>query len=233
MQEKVSMGNGSKKNRRRNPQRESAILDGALKVFGEKGFEEATISAVASEAGVSEATVYEYFGTKEEILFSIAELYTGREKERMDRILPYIHGPREKIRSFIQVYLEFYETNPLYTSVALLTLKGNRNFVRSPSYEIVRGAMRPIVEFYNEGVKEGVFRADLDPYLVRNMVLGFIEHLTIQWLLVGRPERISTQRDTVFDMVMRAIEQGKDEDCVTLKVEIRGLPAQGLPGGSD
>ncbi len=219
-----------RRNKKRNPQRESAIIEGGLSVFGERGFEATTMSAIASAAGVSEATLYEYFGSKEEILFSIAEVYTAREMERVAAIAPYIHDPREKLRVVIQAYLDFYESNPLYTSVALLTLKGSRSFVQSPSYGVVREAMRPIVAFFKEGVEQGVFRDDLDPYIVRNMVLGFIEHLTIQWLLIGRPERISTYRDTIFDMVVRAIEKAKDEDCIELRVKIPGPIGRKLQG---
>jgi hypothetical protein len=68
-----------------------------------------------------------------------------------------------------------------------------------------------------------VFRNDSDGYLVRNLVLGFIEHLASQWLLLGRPERISEYRDTIFDMVMRAIESKEDQDCIELKLKVEGL----------
>ena len=50
--------------------------------------------------------------------------------------------------------------------------------------------------------------------------VGFIEHLTIQWLLTGRPERITPHRDTIFEMVMRAIERPADEDSIELRVKI-------------
>jgi len=65
-------------------------------------------------------------------------------------------------------------------------------------------------------VKEGIFRDDIDPYIVRNMILGFIEHLTIQWLLLSRPENLSGQRDVIFDMVIRAIEKEQKPQSVTL-----------------
>ena len=107
----------------------------------------------------------------------------------------------------IQAYLEFYENNRLYTSVALLLLKGNRNFIKSRAYQVVKTSARSIVDAFNEGVEKGVFRDELDPYIVRNMVLGFIEHLTIQWLLLSRPKNLSENRDTIFDMVMRAISK--------------------------
>lgn len=214
---------GLKKGRERNLQKETNILDAALRVFGEKGFEASTISAICRAANISDATLYEYFDSKEEVLFSIPELYTRREVERMQEISHYIHSPKEKLRVIIQGYLEFYERNRMYTSVALLTLKGNRNFLKSPAYAVIREASRSIVEAFNEGVAEGIFRDDIDGYLVRNMVLGFIEHLTIQWLLVGRPESISEYRDILFDMVLRAIEKRREEDSIQVRVTGRGL----------
>lgn len=216
----------SKKDRKRNAQKEGNILEAALRVFGEKGFEATTISAICKEAGISDATIYEYFDSKEEVLFSIPEIYTRRELERMQEISRYIHSPREKLRVIIQGYLEFYERNRMYTSVALLTLKGNRNFLQSPAYAVVREASRSVVDAFNLGVAEGVFRDDIDGYLVRNMVLGFIEHLTIQWLLTGRPQRISEYRDLIFDMVIKAIEKPKDEDWIEGK--LKGMPDPGV-----
>jgi TetR/AcrR family fatty acid metabolism transcriptional regulator len=214
-----------KRERKRNLQKETNILEAALKVFGEKGFEATTISAICKAANISDATLYEYFDSKEEVLFSIPEIYTERELERMQEVRRYIHSPREKIRVIIQAYLEFYERNRLYTSVALLTLKGNRNFLKTPAYAVVREASRSIVEAFEEGVAAGLFRDDIDGYLVRNMVLGFIEHLTVQWLLVGRPESISAHRDILFDMVVKAIEKRKEEDW--LEVRIKGIPREG------
>ena len=218
--------NGRKKNREQNYQKKKNIIDGALRVFGEKGFEETTISDICNASGISDATLYEYFDSKEDVLFSITEPYTKGEMERIREVARYIHSAREKIRVIIQAYLEFYEDNKLYTSVALLTLKGNRRFIKSPAYKVVREASRSIVETFNEGVEEGVFRDDIDGYIVRNMVLGFIEHLTIQWLLVGRPQSISAYRDTIFDMVMRAIEKKKDDDCIEVRLRIEDTRIQ-------
>jgi len=212
-----------KKEKKGKLQTEINIIEAALRVFGENGFEATTISAICKAANISDATLYEYFDSKEEVLFSIPEIYTRRELERMKEISRYVHSPSEKLRVIIQGYLEFYEKNRMYTSVALLTLKGNRNFLKAPAYAVIRESSRSIVEAFQEGVQTGVFRDDIDGYLVRNMVLGFIEHLTIQWLLVGRPESISGYRDVIFNMVIKAIEKRRDEDWIEVKV--KGIPA--------
>ncbi len=219
--------NGSpKKEKKKNLQKEINIIEGALKVFGKKGFEATTISAISKAAQISEATLYEYFSSKEDVLFAIPNLYTRRELEKIQEIAHYIHIPEERIRIIIQAYLEFYENNKLYTSVALLTLKGNRQFLKSPAYQVVKKSTNSLIEAFNLGVKAGAFRDDIDPYLVRNMIMGFIEHLTIQWLLVGRPESITQYRDTIFEMVIRAIEKRPDTESVDLKITGNNLKIQ-------
>jgi AraC-like DNA-binding protein len=55
--------------------RKDRIMDAALRIFAEKSFQDATISEISKEAGVSEATIYEYFGTKEDLLFAIPEKF--------------------------------------------------------------------------------------------------------------------------------------------------------------
>ena len=189
-----------KNKKKRNLDKHNAILEGALKVFGEKGFEDATVAAICAEAGIS-------------------ELYTRRELERLSELAHYVQDPRERVRAIIQAYLEFYENNPLYTSVALLSLKGNRRYVASPAYQSVRDAAHAWIEVIQDGVRRGTFRDDVDPYLVRNMALGFIEHLTIQWLLLGRPRSIAEHTDTVFQMLIRSIEK-QDEDTIQVKLNI-------------
>ena len=206
--------------RKRGKAKDLAIIEGALTVFGERGYAEATIAAICSAAGVSDATLYEYFESKEDVLFSIAELYTTRELERMRELEHYLPHARERLRAIIQGYLEFYESNRLYTSVALLTLKGNRRFLTSARAKPVREAARTIIDTYELGVEQGVFRDDLDPHLVRSLVLGAIEHLTIQWLMIGRPETIADKRDIIFDMVMRAVGKPQRDDRVRLDVTI-------------
>ena len=55
----------------KNPRKGAAILRAAEHIFAKKGFQAATVSDIAKKAKVSEATIYEYFSSKEELLFSI------------------------------------------------------------------------------------------------------------------------------------------------------------------
>src|SRR5215471_18139603 len=58
--------------RRRKDARPGEIVDAALEVFAEKGFAAAKLDDIARRAGISKATLYLYFETKEEIFRAVA-----------------------------------------------------------------------------------------------------------------------------------------------------------------
>ena len=64
-----------------------AILDAAAEVFGESGYERASVDAIALKAAVSKPTIYNHFGTKENLFReSIAESAATVNQQSMDSI---------------------------------------------------------------------------------------------------------------------------------------------------
>ena len=55
----------------RGQMRRHAIMQAAAEVFGEKGYGGATISEIAGKAGIAEASIYQYFKSKEDLLLSV------------------------------------------------------------------------------------------------------------------------------------------------------------------
>ena len=50
-----------------------AIMDAAIKLFSEKGFENTSVHQLAKEAGVGKSTIYGYFQSKNEIFLAFCE----------------------------------------------------------------------------------------------------------------------------------------------------------------
>jgi len=55
------------------PLKRSQIIDGARRVFIDKGFEAASMNDITREAGVSKGTIYVYFANKEELFEALIE----------------------------------------------------------------------------------------------------------------------------------------------------------------
>ena len=67
-----------------------AILDAAAEVFGESGYERASVDAIALKAAVSKPTIYNHFGTKEQLFReSIAESAATVNQQSMDAITAF------------------------------------------------------------------------------------------------------------------------------------------------
>ena len=212
-------------NQKRSKNRRSQIIKAAEKVFARKGFAEATISDVAREAGLSDATIYEYFPSKEDLLFSIPGDTTQQGNEILSFHLNYVRGAANKLRSIIYHYLWFYENNEDYASVVMLVLKTNRKFVDTEGYQAVREGYRLIVDIVREGMASGEFRADLDPYLVRAVLLGTIEHQVIRRTLLGRPAKLVDLVDPLTDMVIGGIKKAPESQAINLRLVVE--PATG------
>ncbi len=89
--------------------RKDRIMDAALRIFAEKGFQNATITEISKEAGVSEATIYEYFGTKEDLLFAIPEKISNETFEESSKVIPFIKGVEGKMRAILLSYVQLYQ----------------------------------------------------------------------------------------------------------------------------
>jgi AcrR family transcriptional regulator len=60
---------------RKKQQTRQEISDAAFELFATRGFEQVTVAEVARRAGVSEATVFNYFATKEDLAYSRMEAF--------------------------------------------------------------------------------------------------------------------------------------------------------------
>ena len=203
-------------------ERRERIIEAALKIFSKKDFQDATISEISRAAGVSDATVYEYFKSKEELLFEIPEEITERSIEAIEKFLPYVRGAEAKMRVIIQNYISTYEKNPEYSNLIMLHLKNNRKFLKTKAYEVVRTAAQSLLNSIQEGIADGTFKKDIDPYLVRSMILGTIEHLFTRKHLLGKPSNIMEYIDPIVDLILSGITTRKDQKSISLHLHFAG-----------
>ena len=86
------------------------ILDAARKLFLEKGFEQASIRAIAEEIEYSPGTIYLYFKEKDEIFFALHEEGFTKLIESMTP-LQFVADPFERLKAMGRIYMQFAKNN--------------------------------------------------------------------------------------------------------------------------
>ena len=81
------------------------IIDAAFTCFNEFGYAKTTFDDIAKKAGISRASVYNYFKSKEDFFYAIVEekhyKYTQQSKEILDSGIP----KKEKIKRIIYIWI--------------------------------------------------------------------------------------------------------------------------------
>ncbi|MCP4383541.1 MAG: TetR family transcriptional regulator [Hyphomicrobiales bacterium] len=83
-----------------------AILDAAIGVFTEKGYDGASIAEIATRTKLPKANVYYYFGSKEAIYRTIIDDLLGEWDKALDE-LTLDREPAEAIAGYIRAKLDF------------------------------------------------------------------------------------------------------------------------------
>ena len=203
--------------------RKDRIMDAALRIFAEKGFQNATITEISKEAGVSEATIYEYFGTKEDLLFAIPEKISNETSDETSKVIPFIKGVEGKMRAILLSYVQLYQLNPHYSALVLLQLMSNKRFRQTPAHAAIRRSAHRLLDCIREGIADGTFKKDSDAYLIRSMLMGTIEHLFIHWHMQGMPKRktsIMDMLDPFIEIILDGIRVKKQDAGLTLYLKL-------------
>jgi len=181
------------------------IIQAALEVFSRNNFQNSTISQIAQKAGVAEGTIYQYFKNKEDLFFSIPVEKTKEFSRELELHLQGINGALNKINKFIWYYLYFFKNNPEYARTLMLELRVSKNFAKAKAYQSFRQFTNQVLEIIKEGQKEGVIRDDVNIYVLRQLLLGILEHMVTRWLLKGEKYDLLEHCDEVNCLIVRGM----------------------------
>ena len=179
------------------------IIESALTLFAEKGFEGASVRDIAEKASVNVAMVNYYFGTKEKLFENIIEYKVGATHGILDEIYKnsqttYI----EKIEAVIDVYIEKLFRHRIFHRLMqqemILNQRENlQNFIVKnilPNATIVKN----IIE---GGIKNGEFKK-VDPQLTIATINGTINQVLLSKkfcnVLLNKDDDYIPYEDTKF-----------------------------------
>ncbi|HEX2528578.1 MAG TPA: TetR/AcrR family transcriptional regulator [Geminicoccus sp.] len=156
--------------RKRKPRADAArnrerVLEAAKTVFSQGG-PEASLEAVARQAGVGIGTLYRHFPTRE----TLYEAVYRREVEQLVELARHFEAetaPVEALRRWMRANVEFIATKKGMAAALALTAQGSSDLAICSLERLTRA----IGELLQRAVAAGEIRADIDPEdLLRTLV---------------------------------------------------------------
>ncbi|MEP7278829.1 MAG: TetR/AcrR family transcriptional regulator [Bacteroidota bacterium] len=156
------------------------IINHAVELFAEKGFEGTSIRDLAAEAGVNVAMVNYYFGSKEKLFESMVEARASYIRGLLDEIVKNpAYSDIEKIDHIVDSYINKLFSNRKFHRVLHQEMMLNqREGLQDAIVEILYPNTLIIKNVIDAGIKKNQFKK-VDPPLVIATLIGTINQLLL------------------------------------------------------
>ncbi len=175
----------TEQNRRRTvrgaQKREAAIIKAAVEGFTRDGFHATSTRQIAARARVSEGTLFNYFGSKHDLLLAILDHFYLDLEQTARQALEPVMDTRERLRCLAQNHVHKLLANSavmsrliqVYLSVDLSYYTHYRD---SHLHQLNYRYTRIFDQIIREGVERGDLRSDLDFAACRDLFFGGLEY---------------------------------------------------------
>jgi len=200
------------------------IMNKALEVFAEKGFESSSVRDVALHAEVNVAMISYYFGSKEKLLEAIFMNHSGNMKSKIETI---IHSkdldPFDKVDLLIETYVKVIVENRTFHK---LMMREQVLIKEGPLYTYIRDIKsqnRALVEVaVKAGQKAGIFQKKIDVSMLAVTLIGSVNHFFSNYKFICELEKIENDNEDIVS------KEAIEKLCAHLKVMFKAFLTYGI-----
>jgi AcrR family transcriptional regulator len=174
----------------------NTILESALQLFRDKGFDATTMRDVATQAGVALGAAYYYFDSKDAIVMGFYERAQEHLAPLLNQSLANAKGLDDRLRAIIQAKLEYFAADRKL--MGALSAHIDPHHPLSPFSEETRSIRDRDIGFFSRAVEGGKVRVpeDLSLHLPRLLWL-YQMGLILFWVYDSSPNQERTLK--LFD----------------------------------
>jgi AcrR family transcriptional regulator len=185
-------------------ERKKQILEAATRVFAARGFEGATISDIAREAGIAEGSIYNYFKNKNDLLISLPrqmiEPAIANVNARMSMTgVAEPFAPEQMLTMVAKNIVSAIQQNA-HIFRALVSALPNMKQSQREKYlnQVVMYATGVLESYFVEQIKQGVFCPHQNPTILARAFVGmFFPYIVFRELL-----QVETDADWTYDQII-------------------------------
>jgi len=187
-------------------QRTAQIIEAAIAVFSEKGFDGATMDDIAGRIGINKATIYLYFDSKDALIRAIAEDIFARELTDLQSARDMPAAAAERLTAFYEALIdddaELLPLMPILYEFYALGLR--RDDVRAVLSGFIRRSAGLLEAIIRDGIASGEF-APTDARAAALALDALISGTTLHWVYAPDEVDINAQLRFAVRLVLRAL----------------------------
>jgi AcrR family transcriptional regulator len=162
--------------RKKSEAKRKAILDVAAQLFSEVGMERGTMAEIAAKAGLTKATVYNYFESKEalffEALFSSILMESDKIFEKLDPETDDIVGT---LRDFGEHLLPFVYSDEVQAARRLIIAEARRSDLGRLCYARGPGKTKALLADFLQAAMDGGKLLQAQPLVAAHQLIALLE----------------------------------------------------------
>ncbi|MCB2050050.1 MAG: TetR family transcriptional regulator [Novosphingobium sp.] len=165
------------------------LVEIAAQQFKQSGYRATTLAEIGRKAGLDRATVYYYFGSKEELFREI--LRTGvdaniRECVRISRDegLSALEKLEAVVRQLMKAYDEHYPHMYVYIQEEMERIASEKSVWAKEIASQTRKFERIVLDLVSQAVRDGELRSDIPVSVAANAIFGMV-NWTHRWYQPG------------------------------------------------
>lgn len=200
------------RHRRRADKRPDEILDAALDCFTDTGYATTRVEDIAKKAGISKATVYLYFDSKEALLTGLVRRAIVPIPEQAGAAIAAFPGTvRQAMEMFIGVVAERI-SDPKMIALPLIVLREATIFPELANMyrtEVIERAIPIAAAIIQKGINSGEFREVNAELAVRSLIGPLMAHIMLTHVFgVGDKSKEATRAllTSHLDILMQGLE---------------------------
>lgn len=189
------------------------ILDAATHVFAKKGFFNATLDEIAQEAEFSKGTIYLYFSSKEDLLYSIIGEKAGEYLQSMRNILNGKDSFKKELYNYFQgaAKIAFIDKD-FFKLIMILHAQEYNTFSKEKATQLILAHDKfheYVINRAAKAIDDGELR-DIPPEAVDGMIHGALDNMMMHRWNCETLKELQESVDYFIDILFNGIAKEKE-----------------------
>ncbi len=188
--------------------RRDQILEAALEVFADKGFDRATNKDIARAAGITPGLIYHYFKSKQDLLLVAIEKHSPLKVIRSITPAMLKMPPEAFLRLVVREVLVVLENKRFITMIKVFLPEAMHEGILAPAVFSAMNEATSYLEGYFRKKMRSSELANADPALTSHLLLGGLMDLVLRRQVLQDPDVLKFSPEQIAENVVSTTLKG-------------------------